>query len=79
MRNVGVVPNLVAGPMSNVTVESFFDAKIMVLQIRNNLARTSNQIAKRLFDLAATICGGLNIRFIRDKEMLILSRISRQR
>ena len=56
VRNVGVVPNLVAVPVSNVTVESFFDAKIMVLQIRNNLARTSNQIAKRLFDLAATIC-----------------------
>lgn len=61
VRNVGVVPNLVAVPMSNVTAESFFDAKIMVLQIRNNLARTSNQIAKRLFDLAATICGGLLI------------------
>lgn len=61
VRNVGVVPNLVAVPMSNVTVESFFDAKIMVLQIRNNLAQTSNQIAKRLFDLAATICGGLLI------------------
>lgn len=79
VRSVGVVPNLVAVPMSNVTVESFFDAKIMVLQIRNNLARTSNQIAKRLFYLAATICSGLNIRFIRDKEMLILSRVSRQR
>lgn len=61
MRNVGVVPNLVAVPMSNVTAESFFDAKIMVLQIRNNLARTSNQIVKRLFDLAATICGGILI------------------
>lgn len=79
VRSVGVVPNLVAVPMSNMTVESFFDAKIMVLQIWNNLARTSNQIAKRLFYLAATICSGLNIRFIRDKEMLILSRVSRQR
>ena len=61
VRNVGVVPNLVAVPMSNVTVESFFDAKIMILQIRNNLARKSNQITKRIFDIIATICGGILI------------------
>ena len=60
-RDVGVVPNLVAVPMSNVTVASFFDAKIMLLQVRNNLARRSNQIAKRLFDLTATIAGGILI------------------
>ncbi len=61
VRDVGVVPNLVAVPMSNVTALSFFDAKIMLLQVRNNLARRSNQIMKRLFDLTATICGGILI------------------
>ncbi len=61
VRDVGVVPNLVAVPMSNVTALSFFDAKIMLLQVRNNLARRSNQIAKRLFDITATICGGILI------------------
>ena len=61
VRDVGVVPNLVAVPMSNVTALSFFDAKIMLLQVRNNLARRSNQIAKRLFDIIATICGGILI------------------
>lgn len=38
VKQVDVIPNLVAVPMSNVTAESFFDAKIMVLHIRNNLA-----------------------------------------
>lgn len=47
--------------MSNVTAESFFDAKIMVLHIRNNLASPWNQMLKRLFDIVATICGGLLI------------------
>ena len=61
VRNVGVVPNLVAVPMSNVAVESFFDTKIMILHIKNNLTVKSNQIIKRIFDIIATICGGLLI------------------
>lgn len=61
MKQVDVVPNLVAVPMSNVTAESFFDAKIMVLHIRNNLASPWNQMLKRIFDIVATICGGILI------------------
>lgn len=57
VRSVGVVPNLVAVPMSNVTVESFFDAKIMVLQIRNNLASPWNQMLKRLYDIVLSFIG----------------------
>lgn len=61
VKQVDVIPNLVAVPMSNVTAESFFDAKIMVLHIRNNLASPWNQMLKRLFDIVATICGGILI------------------
>lgn len=61
VKNVSVVPNLVAVPMSNITVESFFDAKIMVLNIRNNLDNRWNRILKRTFDLTATVIGGLMI------------------
>lgn len=61
VKHVAVVPNLVAVPMSNVTAESFFDAKIMVLHIRNNLASPWNQLLKRIFDIVATICGGILI------------------
>lgn len=61
VKNVDVVPNLVAVPMSNITVESFFDAKIMVLNIRNNLGNRWNRILKRTFDITATVIGGLMI------------------
>ena len=61
VKHVAVVPNLVAVPMSNVSVESFFDAKIMVLHIRNNLDNPWNRLLKRLFDIAATIVGGILI------------------
>lgn len=57
VKQVDVVPNLVAVPMSNVTAESFFDAKIMVLHIRNNLASPWNQLLKRIFDLALSFIG----------------------
>ena len=56
---VSVVPNLVGVPMSNVEVESFFDTRIMILNIKNNLSFQSNQIIKRMFDIICTICGGL--------------------
>lgn len=61
VKHVAVVPNLVAVPMSNVSVESFFDAKIMVLHIRNNLDNPWNRLLKRLFDIIATIVGGILI------------------
>lgn len=61
VKHVAVVPNLVAVPMSNVTVESFFDAKIMVLHIWNNLANPWNRFLKRIFDICATIVGGIII------------------
>ena len=61
VKDVGVIPNLVDVPMSNVEAETFFDEKIMVLHIKNNLARKANQTIKRIFDLVATILGGICI------------------
>lgn len=61
VKHVAVVPNLVAVPMSNVSVESFFDAKIMVLHIKNNLDNPWNRLLKRLFDIGATVVGGIVI------------------
>lgn len=57
--NVGVIPNLVGVPMSNAEVFSFFDEKIMILRVKNNLAISRNRIFKRLFDITATIVGGI--------------------
>ena len=59
--DVGVVPNLVEVPMSNVEVESYYDAKVMILHVQNNLARWTNRAAKRVFDVVMTIIGGLLI------------------
>ena len=59
--DVGIVPNLVAVPMSNVEAESYYDAKVMVLHVRNNLALRYNRILKRIFDIVLTIVGGLLI------------------
>ena len=60
-EDVGIIPNLVAVPMSNVTVETFFDEKIMVLHVKNNLAKASNRLIKRAFDIVMTIVGGILI------------------
>lgn len=51
VKDVGVIPNLVGVPMSNVEAESFFDEEIMVLHIKNNLAKKSNQVVKRFLML----------------------------
>lgn len=55
-ENVNVIPNLVGVPMSNIEAYSFFDEKIVLLRIKNNLALHTNQLMKRIFDL---VVGGI--------------------
>ena len=55
--DVGVVPNLVEVPMSNVAVESYYDAKVMILHVQNNLAKRANRILKYCFEWIAAIIG----------------------
>lgn len=59
--DVGVVPNLVEVPMSNVEVESYYDAKIMIIHVQNNLAKWPNRAIKRVFDVMLTVVGGILI------------------
>lgn len=61
VRDISFVPDLMMLPLGNVGVEPFFTEKVFMLHIRNNLARRRNRWAKRLFDLVATISGGLLI------------------
>lgn len=61
VRDISFVPDLMMLPLGNVGVEPFFTEKVFMLHIRNNLARRRNRWAKRMFDLAATISGGLLI------------------
>ena len=55
--DVGVVPNLVEVPMSNVAVESYYDAKIMILHVQNNLASRWNRMIKYAFEWIAAVIG----------------------
>lgn len=55
--DVGVVPNLVEVPMSNVQAESYYDAKIMVLHVKNNLASPRNRWLKYFLEGIAAAVG----------------------
>ena len=55
--DVGVVPNLVEVPMANVEVESYYDAKVMILHVQNNLASRWNRWIKYVFEGIASLIG----------------------
>lgn len=61
VRDILFVPDLMMLPLGHVGVEPFYTEKVFMLSIRNNLARRRNRLAKRTFDLVATICGGFLI------------------
>ena len=61
VRDILFVPDLMMLPLGHVGVEPFYTEKAFMLSIRNNLARRRNRLAKRIFDLVATIGGGLMI------------------
>jgi undecaprenyl-phosphate galactose phosphotransferase len=57
LDDVGIVPNLVSVPMSHAAVETFFDDRIMVLHIQNDLFQRMHRIEKRIFDLVLASLG----------------------
>ena len=61
VRDILFVPDLMMLPLGHVGVEPFYTEKVFMLTIRNNLARRRNRLAKRIFDLVATVVGGLLI------------------
>ena len=48
------VPDLMGAPIGNLELEKLFDEKIILLKIKNNLARKYNRIIKRIFDLTVS-------------------------
>lgn len=74
VRDVGIIPNLVDVPMANVEVESFFDKKIMLIHIKNNLISTTNQCIKRLCDI---VLASIGIIVLLIPLIIISSRIHR--
>ncbi len=57
VKNLSVVPNLIDVPMSGIEAESFFNEKIMLLRMKNNLARPVNKFIKKTFDFVGTLAG----------------------
>ena len=61
VRDISFVPDLIGTPMAGVDASVLFSEKILMLNLRNNLARWYNRVFKRIFDLVCTIFGGLLI------------------
>ena len=61
VKNLAVVPNLVGVPMGGIEVENLFNEKLMLLRIKNNLARPLNRCLKAVFDYTLTFFGTIAI------------------
>lgn len=57
VENMGVITNLVGVPTGTVEVESIFSEKLLILRLKNNLARPLNRLIKTLVDYILTIIG----------------------
>ncbi|WP_245692444.1 undecaprenyl-phosphate galactose phosphotransferase WbaP [Sporomusa acidovorans] len=51
VRNLTIVPDLFGVPLSNMTVETSFNERMVMLNVCNNLAEARNRMFKRIFDL----------------------------
>jgi len=61
VKKISFIPDLIGTPMSSAELSILFSEKILMLNLRNNLASPYNRLIKRIFDLTLTICGGLMI------------------
>ena len=61
VKNMVFIPNLVGIPMGGIEVESLFNEKLMLLRLKNNLARSWNRYLKIIFDFALTLVGTVAI------------------
>ena len=61
VKRVAFVPELFGLPTSNITARGMMEEQAVILRVQNNLARKSNRIMKRIFDIVVTVCGGIFI------------------
>lgn len=61
VRNLAFVPDLIGLPVGGLEVDSMFNEKMMVLRLRNNLARRYNRAVKLAFDMVLTLVGTICI------------------
>ncbi len=61
VKNLTIIPNLMEIPMSGIEAEGFLNEKIILLRLKNNLARPLNKFIKYSFDWALTLLGTIII------------------
>lgn len=61
VENIGVIPNLVGVPVGGVEIESLFNEKLLIMRLKNNLARPLNRVIKTVFDYTLTLLGTIAI------------------
>ena len=61
VENMGLITNLVGVPTGTVEVESIFSEKLLILRLKNNLARPFNRCIKTILDYVLTIIGTILI------------------
>ena len=61
VENIGVIPNFVGIPTGGLEIESLFNEKLVVLRLKNNLARPLNRLLKMVFDYTLTLLGTIAI------------------
>lgn len=67
-KRVSLAPDLYGMPLSNLEADTFFNQKVVLLKITNNLAKPWNQLLKRMFDL---IVGAVALMFFLIPMMII--------
>ena len=61
VKNITFVPDLFGIPVGAIELDTLFYEKTILLTVRNNLTRWYNRVLKRIFDVVATLVGGLII------------------
>lgn len=61
VENMGVITNLVGVPTGTVEAESIFNEKLLILRLKNNLARPLNRFIKTVVDYVLTVVGTIVI------------------
>lgn len=61
VKQVSFVPELFGIPTSNISVRGLMEEEAVIIRVQNNLAKRTNRIAKRIFDIIITVLGGVII------------------
>ncbi|MFM2484500.1 undecaprenyl-phosphate galactose phosphotransferase WbaP [Celerinatantimonas yamalensis] len=54
VNNISVIPSLRGVPLYGTDMSHFFSHEVMILRLRNNLARISSKMVKRAFDIVVS-------------------------